>query len=93
MLSLDSLSLRKVRIVRIARIVRIIRIARMARIVRIARVARTVTIARTGTIASTGTIAHCLRLSLVTRVRIPWDSITRESGLRTQFRSSEYLRI
>ena len=87
MLSLDSLSLRKVRIVRIARIVRIIRIARMARIVRIARVARTVTIARTGT------IAHCLRLSLVTRVRIPWDSITRESGLRTQFRSSEYLRI
>ena len=37
--------------------------------------------------------AHCLRLSLVTRVRIPWDSITRESGLRTQFRSSEYLRI
>ena len=52
-LSLDSLSLRKVRIVRIARIVRIIRIARMARIVRIARVARTVTIARTGTIART----------------------------------------
>ena len=76
MLSLDSLSLRKVRIVRIARIVRIIRIARMARIVRIARVARTVTIARTGT------IAHCLRLSLVTRVRITWDSITRESSVQ-----------